>query len=108
MPDTPQTAEQTQRTRENDAGILRAERLSDADMLAVARHQRINLIWEYTQAFIAWACVIVALGSSLYLIFTGTEPLAERAYQFVTNIGLLVIGFYFGRTNHTRPTGALD
>lgn len=84
---------------------LQATRASDAEMLAVRRHQKINLIWEYTQQFIALLCVIAAVASSVYLVLSGKDPLAERGYQFLTNAGLLVIGFYFGRTNHTRPTG---
>lgn len=84
---------------------LQATRLNEAEQLATARHQGINMIWERTQQFVAILCVMASVFSSLYLVITGTDPLAERGYQFLTNIGLLVIGFYFGRTNHTRPTG---
>lgn len=84
---------------------LQATRRSDAEQLAVTRHQGINMIWERTQQDIAILCVAASVFSSVYLVVFGDEPLAERGFQFLTNVGLLVIGFYFGRTNHTRPTG---
>jgi len=84
---------------------LKATRQSDAEALAVTRHQGINMIWERTQQFIALVCVLASVFSSIYLIVFGEAPLSERGFQFLTNVGLLVIGFYFGRTNHTRPTG---
>lgn len=93
QPETPQAQE------------IKATRESEAEQLAVERHQNINMIWEKTQQFVAILCVMASVISSLYLIFEGKDPLAERGYQFLTNVGLLVIGFYFGRTNHTRPTG---
>lgn len=84
---------------------VEATRKNDAEQLAVTRHQKINMVWERTQQGIAILCVAASVLSSLYLVFAGEEPLGERGFQFLTNIGLLVIGFYFGRTNHTRPTG---
>lgn len=84
---------------------LQATRASGAEILAVGRHQSINMIWERTQQFVAILCVLASVLSSVFLVFIGTDPLAEHGYQFLTNVGLLVIGFYFGRTNHTRPTG---
>lgn len=84
---------------------LQATRYSEAEILAVQRKQKINLIWERTQQGIAIVCVSASVFSSMYLILKGKEPLSERGYQFLTNVGLLVIGFYFGRTNHARPTG---
>lgn len=88
-----------------EAQKVEATRLSDAEVLAVERKQGINLIWERTQQGLAILCVCASVFSSVYLVVFGGDPLAERGYQFLTNIGLLVIGFYFGRTNHARPTG---
>lgn len=84
---------------------LQATRDTEAEILAVARKQGINMIWERTQQFIAILCVVSSIVMSIYLIITGDNAIPERAYQFLTNAGLLVIGFYFGRTNHARPTG---
>lgn len=84
---------------------IKATRASEAEILAVDRHQGINMKWERTQQFIAIVCVLASVAASLYLVLKGPDSLSERGYQFLTNAGLLVIGFYFGRTNHTRPTG---
>ncbi len=80
-------------------------RTSDAEILAVTRHQAINLIWERNQRNIALLTVVMAEGVAVYLALAGHGGAADRAFQFLTNSALLVIGFYFGRTNHTRPTG---
>lgn len=84
---------------------IEATRYSDAEILAVQRKQSLNLIWERTQQGLAILCVTAAVLSSVFLVVFSGDPYAERGYQFLTNIGLLVIGFYFGRTNHARPTG---
>lgn len=84
----------------------KATRLSDAEVLAVERHQKINLIWEYTQAYMAILVITTVLGSATYIAVT-TKDDAKRnvALAFMIGLANLVAGFYFGRTNHTRPTG---
>lgn len=84
----------------------KASRLSDAEILAVARHQKINLIWEYTQAYMAILVITVVLGTCCFIAVT-TKDDAKRnvAITFMVGLANLVAGFYFGRTNHTRPTG---
>lgn len=65
--------------------------------------RRINLIWEITQAVIA----IAVAGSTLYaattLVLRGVG--SETAFLLQSNAFFLVIGFYFGRTNHQRIGG---
>jgi len=60
-----------------------------------ASQRKINLIWEYTQAAIA--VLVVAANIAVVFVVTESELLA---YAF-----FLVIGFYFGRTNHSRVGG---
>ncbi len=57
--------------------------------------RRINLIWEVTQAFIALAVTVGALYASIQ----------GRVSEMLGNAFFLVIGFYFGRTNHQRVGG---
>lgn len=85
---------------------IKATRLSDAEQLAVERHQKINLIWEYTQAYMAILVITTVLITCCYIAIT-TENDGKRtaALLFMTSLANLVAGFYFGRTNHTRPTG---
>ncbi len=61
--------------------------------------RRINLIWEITQAFIAVSVTVIALGKAANL----TPPGGDAA--LIGNAFFLVVGFYFGRTNHQRIGG---
>lgn len=85
---------------------IQATRLSEAEQLAVARHQKINLIWEYTQAYMAILVITTVLITCCYIAITTKDDGKRTAsLLFMTGLANLVAGFYFGRTNHTRPTG---
>lgn len=64
---------------------------------AASRQNTIYLIWEVTQAIIAVALVMAAIYSSLT---------SEVIPDILSNALFIVMGFYFGRTNHARPTVA--
>lgn len=59
-----------------------------------ASRRKINLTWEYTQAAIA---VFVVAANVLAAFFLPSQS------ELLANAFFLVIGFYFGRTNHARP-----
>lgn len=85
---------------------IKATRLSEAEILAVTRHQKINMVWEYTQAYMAILVITTVLGSATYIAITTQEDSKRNvALAFMIGLANLVAGFYFGRTNHTRPTG---
>lgn len=65
--------------------------------------RRINIIWEVTQAIIA----LTVTGSTTYasVVITLRSDLDKTAFIFLTNVLFVVIGFYFGRTNHQRVGG---
>lgn len=85
---------------------IQATRESDAEQLAVARHQKINMIWEYTQAYMAVLVITSVLITSIYIaVKTSVVEIRIAALVFMYGLANLVAGFYFGRTNHTRPTG---
>lgn len=65
--------------------------------------RRVNLIWELTQAAIA----VGVSGTTLYVAarLVLFEAINETALQLMSNAFFLVIGFYFGRTNHQRVGG---
>ena len=69
--------------------------------LKSAGQRRINAVWEYTQAVIAFTVVVTTSVG----IFIGRVLQREVQVPFPaewwTIVGL-VIGFYFGRTNHAR------
>ncbi len=58
--------------------------------------RQINLIWEVTQACIAVAIVVANVIAAFYL---------QTQNILLANAFFLVIGFYFGRTNHARTGG---
>ena len=65
-----------------------------------ASQRRINVIWELTQAVIAVSIVIANVLSA----FFGT-PTDAAATTTMTNAMFMVLGFYFGRTNHQKVGG---
>lgn len=77
--------------------------------------RRINIIWEVTQAVIALAVVGTAMFASAEIALIVTRPAADLndkgmavsnlAFVLLSNAVFLVIGFYFGRTNHQRIGG---
>jgi cobalamin synthase len=65
--------------------------------------RRVNIIWEITQALIAMGVTGQALRVSGYLAMSEKADVA--AFLLLSNAFFLVIGFYFGRTNHQRVGG---
>ncbi len=65
--------------------------------------RRINLIWEVTQSGIA----LGVTSSTLYVAakLSLFKPAETASFLLLSNAFFLVIGFYFGRTNHTRSGG---
>ena len=68
-----------------------------------AGQRRVNIIWEVTQAAIALFVTVATLfvASKLALADRGETA----AFLLLSNAFFLVIGFYFGRTNHQRTGG---
>lgn len=83
--------------------------VSDEDERALrsSGQRNINKIWEYTQAFIAGSTVttVLAVSAILATATTAGEGQKVAAFVFLTGVANLVIGFYFGRTNHQRVGG---
>jgi hypothetical protein len=104
---------------QSDARAVAATRRSVAEISRVDDQQRISGIWETTQRFIAVAVVADALFVVSVLVLTPTllglmgrvaddagKTAAVGGLLFLTAVSNLVIGFYFGRTNHQRVGGA--
>lgn len=68
-----------------------------------AGQRRINLIWELTQAFVAVSVSTATLAAAVWEITHGRP--ADGSFLLLSNAFFLVIGFYFGRTNHQRIGG---
>lgn len=66
--------------------------------------RRINLIWEATQALIALSIIWSSTGAAIWIVIS--DPMNRlMAFLFLSNVVSIVIGFYFGRTNHQRTGG---
>lgn len=77
----------------------------DETILRTAGQRRINLIWEDTQRVIALSVTWVALSVAAVLSIIGSTDAQTAAFVFLYGVANLVIGFYFGRTNHQRMGG---
>jgi hypothetical protein len=64
--------------------------------------RRINLLWESTQAGIAIAVVLANI-AVVFVATTNANGAAKEA--MMANAFFLIVGFYFGRTNHTKTGG---
>ena len=85
----------------NNAPSLPATTTAEQD-LRTAGQRRINNIWEYTQAFIAVTVTTTVLTVTWKIVESTKENLAQACFLLLSNAFFLVIGFYFGRTNHAR------
>lgn len=67
-----------------------------------AGQRRVNLIWEYTQALIAIVVVVTTMGAGFVTVW-------NHSMDSVPNVICVafgtVVGFYFGRTNHSSIGG---
>jgi hypothetical protein len=112
MPEDVQKVEITQPIPESSAALRATEdhtaaliqHQSDANALRTEGHRKTNLIWERTQSIIALAVVLTTCAgvACLSIIrFYNIESAITFPPEWWTILGL-VIGFYFGRTNHER------
>lgn len=65
------------------------------------------MIWEFTQAFIA-ITVTVATVASVFMVSIGMVKInSEQTVAMMQLVGmnLLILGFYFSRTNHQAIGG---
>lgn len=71
--------------------------------LTTAGQRKINLIWEYTQAFIA---IVTVLGNVIVGMYFAIKRIPAGEYPIVLSSSLfLIIGFYFSRSNHSAIGG---
>lgn len=98
-----------------DAATLQTAGQRDAAALRSAGQRRVNLIWECTQAAIALLVVSITL---VVFALSAREGVRGDTAQAVSslnaslnalsNVLFLVVGFYFGRTNHVKTGGVAE
>jgi hypothetical protein len=68
---------------------------TEQEDITTAGQRRVNLIWEFTQAFIAisitWAVIFITI--------------KQIESEVLTNAFFLIVSMYFVRTNHTLIGG---
>jgi len=69
--------------------------------ITLAGQRRVNLIWEYTQAFVAISVVLATMGAGIYSM---VNDIAQIPTIISVAFGTIV-GFYFSRTNHQAIGG---
>ena len=70
--------------------------------LVVAGQRKVNLIWEFTQAFIAITVVLANMSAAVYNVYMNREI---DVPTMLSSSLFLIIGFYFSRTNHQAIGG---
>jgi len=95
-----------------DAATLETAGQRDAEILRSAGQRRVNLIWESTQAAIALLVVTITLVVFALSAREGVRGVTPQAVSSLnsslnalSNVLFLVVGFYFGRTNHVKQGG---
>jgi len=107
-PDT--TAEQDRATADaRQVARTTPPTTTEEDDRRTASQRAINLKWEETQSKVAMAVSAVSLGiagsMAMFGKWLGTIELQLASVVFLYGVANLVIGFYFGRTNHQRQGG---
>lgn len=98
-------AAETKAKTEQEAATNKAVALVSSQVLEAQRRNQINMLWEYTQAGLAGGIVLTFL--ILTIVIALDNP--SEADTLIAGLGVfvgVVLGFYFGRTNHSRPTPA--
>lgn len=67
-----------------------------------ASQRRVNMVWEYTQSLIALMVVATTMIIVVILVYR-TEY--DKALQLLSSMVFLILGFYYGRTNHEKVGG---
>jgi len=93
--------------------LVATPKTTQEDERVSAGQRAVNLIWENTQAKIAVAVVYVVLFVAAIISIIGMLPwatdqqiaLAITSFMLLSSLATLVIGFYYGRTNHQKIGG---
>ena len=70
--------------------------------LTTAGQRRVNLIWEYTQAFIAVSVVVSTMIAGIAVSLDNKPEQVPTILSVAFGTG---VGFYFSRTNHAAIGG---
>jgi hypothetical protein len=75
---------------------------TEQEDLTTAGQRKVNLIWEYTQAAIA---IMIVLTCVIVAAVLAIREQGDKFPVILSSLVMLVIGFYFSRTNHAAIGG---
>jgi hypothetical protein len=88
------------------AATKAATMLAADETLRTAGQRRVNLIWESTQSIVAVSVTLTTFYVLATLALRAPDLSSLVPYLIaLCNLSFLVLGFYFGRTNHQKQGG---
>lgn len=91
----------------HEPGDTLPPKTTEEENTVTAGQRRVNMMWESTQRLIA--LVITGFTTlALFIVAIGLRPVDDKqsnALMQLVAMTLLVLGFYFSRTNHTALGG---
>ena len=82
---------------------------TQAKATAATRQNTINRTWETVQAVLAVSLVMSMIFASLWgVVVKGDPATTAQVPESLKAATFIVLGFYFGRTNHTRPIPIIE
>lgn len=91
-----------------DGNVVATPTTTEEQDRGSAGQRDVNMLWENTQRQIALAVIAVALSVAAWLAIAIETDKGVAASVFLYGVANLVIGFYFGRTNHQRIGGIMQ
>jgi len=92
---------------QSEARIVATAENQSQHGLMTAGQRKVNLIWEFTQAFIAILITTAIVADSVMVMLPGNKNEAPIPNILCAGFGL-VVGTYFQRTNHNKIGGVGD
>lgn len=80
---------------------------TEEENIVTAGQRRVNIMWESTQRLIA-LIITCFTTMALFIVAVGIRQVDDKqanALMQLVAMTLLVLGFYFSRTNHTNTGG---
>jgi len=108
MSDTPAAQPASGTTVTQAGNTVASPTTTEEQDRGTAGQRAINAIWETTQRQVAILVIGMAVVVAAGLAAFGAPEAQVAAFAFLYGAANLVIGFYFGRTNHQRVGGVIQ
>lgn len=91
----------------SEAAVALPSKTTAEEDLHTASQRRVNMIWEGTQRQLSLIVVIAAMLNGTWVVISNSLKLTtDMQVPTIFSLGFgMIIGFYFGRTNHQTVGG---